>query len=86
MRETHGWFIWCGIGTVDEKHTEIRNLTKKEALSKVEAMDQGRGCSGNAPYVLQVLRWSPFAIKGETGRRANFSNISFMYFIHCTLY
>jgi len=52
----------------------------------VEAMDQGRGCSGNAPYVLQVLRWSPFAIKGETGRRANFSNISFMYFIHCTLY
>jgi len=49
-------------------------------------MDQGRGCFGNAPYVLQVLRWSPFAIKGETGRRANFSNISFMYFIHYTLY
>ena len=34
MREIHGWFIWCGIGTVDEKHEEITGLTKAEAIEQ----------------------------------------------------
>lgn len=38
MREIRGWFLWCGKGTVDEEHEEVRNLTKAEAV--VQAMQK----------------------------------------------
>ena len=31
-RRLCGWFIWCGVGTVDEAHEETCNLTKAEAI------------------------------------------------------
>ena len=34
----NGWFVWCGVGTVDEKHEEVQNLTKKDALQIAENM------------------------------------------------
>lgn len=34
----NGWFVWCGIGTIDEAHEETRNLTKAEALKMAESM------------------------------------------------
>lgn len=38
MRNMRGWFIWCGVGTVDEEHQETSGLTKAEALSVAESM------------------------------------------------
>lgn len=38
MREIHGWFVWYGVGTVDEKHGECCGLSKKEALVTAESM------------------------------------------------
>lgn len=34
----HGWFLWCGVGTIDDLHEEVRNLTKAEALTMAETM------------------------------------------------
>lgn len=34
MRETRGWFLWCGIAGITEKHEEIRNLTKAEVIER----------------------------------------------------
>lgn len=46
MRENRGWFLWCGVGTVDEEHTEITGLTKREAVDMAESM------TGKWPRVL----------------------------------
>ena len=37
-RNLRGWFVWCGVGTIDEVHEEIGNLTKKEVLAIAENM------------------------------------------------
>lgn len=37
-RNLRGWFVWCGVGTIDEVHEEIGNLSKKEALIITENM------------------------------------------------
>lgn len=26
------WGLWCGVGTIEESHEEMRDLTKKEAI------------------------------------------------------
>ena len=38
MQEIRGWFVWYGVGTVDEKHGECCGLSKKEALVTAESM------------------------------------------------
>lgn len=40
MREIRGWFVWYGVGTVDEKHGECCGLSKKEALITAESMTE----------------------------------------------
>lgn len=32
------WFVWCGVSTIDEKHEQINNLSKKEALITAKSM------------------------------------------------
>lgn len=34
MREIRGWFLWCGVGTVDEAHEKVCGLTKTEAIEQ----------------------------------------------------
>lgn len=36
MRNLRSWSIWCGVGTVEEKHQEISGLTKAEVISMAE--------------------------------------------------
>lgn len=36
IRNLRSWSIWCGVGTIGEKHEEITGLTKAEALSMAE--------------------------------------------------
>lgn len=32
------WFVWCGVGKIDEKHEQINDLSKKEALVTAKSM------------------------------------------------
>jgi len=32
------WLVWCGVGAIDEKHEQIDNLSKKEALITAKSM------------------------------------------------
>lgn len=38
MQNLKGWFVWCGVGTIDEEHEKIQGLSKKEALITAKFM------------------------------------------------
>lgn len=70
----HGWFLWCGVGTIDETHEEVSNLTKQEALKQAELM------AGKWPRVLIGQRSSKYPrgiCRGgiEYGRRCGIAEI-----------
>lgn len=31
-KNMRGWSVWCGVGYIDERHEEILDLTKTEAI------------------------------------------------------
>ena len=38
MQNLKGWFVWCGVVAIDEKHEQINDLSKKEALITAKSM------------------------------------------------